>query len=168
MSWMHCFILSNVFIEKIINYIKMKYCNNFKNMNIWKNVLANKGALWALTEEAYPFSVTLEAACYNLYVSICFYNLPVRLLRNIECNVCNWKAISYQIMETVCASKPKVISLKVLKHILNRNLHFWVGKPVQKHTKIPLEVLALGYSSPHLPWEWGCELEVWSTCLLLI
>lgn len=45
MIWMHCFILSNVFIEKIIHYVKMKYSNNFKNVSICINVLANKGVL---------------------------------------------------------------------------------------------------------------------------
>lgn len=68
MSWVHSFILSNMFIEKIIHYVKMKYSNDFKNINTCINVLANKGVLETRTEEVHPFSVTLERAPYTSLV----------------------------------------------------------------------------------------------------
>jgi len=53
-------------------------------------------------------------------------------------HACNLKTKSYKIvsiLESVHASKPKIPALKVLKNSLNRNLYFWVWKPVQKHVE---------------------------------
>lgn len=67
MSWVHSFILSNTFIEKIIHYVKMKYSNDFKNINTYMNVLANKGVR-NMNWKVHPFSVTLERAPYTSLV----------------------------------------------------------------------------------------------------
>lgn len=79
----------------------------------------------------------------------------------------NLKTKSYEIvsiMETVCA----------WKHILKRNLHFWLQKPVQKANRakpVKCSYASAGFSvlSPHLSKEGGCQVEVWSRpCLSLL